>query len=72
MSPRSPGADARRARLAFSQWTRTPLGKSEMTLQVEEFDELTAIKMRCTVSGYYSRWMLTEAQGGTFVSRSSH
>jgi hypothetical protein len=25
------------------------------------------IKLRCTTSGYYSRWLLTEAQDSTFV-----
>jgi len=25
------------------------------------------LKMKCQVSGFYSRWLLTEARGGTFA-----
>ncbi len=37
------------------------------TFKVEEFDELHEIKLRCQTSGYYSRWILTDARGSTFV-----
>jgi uncharacterized protein YndB with AHSA1/START domain len=51
----------------FRQVTKTPLGKTETTFEIEELDELHEIKLRCTSSGYYSRWLLTEAQDATFV-----
>lgn len=37
------------------------------TFKVEELDDLREIKLRCQLSGYYSHWRLTEAQGGTFA-----
>ena len=51
----------------FQQVSRTPLGKSETTFKIEELDDLHAIKLRCQQSGYYSRWVLTEAQSSTFA-----
>jgi hypothetical protein len=47
---------------------RTPFGfRSTTTFKVEELDELREIKLRCQTSGYYSHWLLTEAQGDTFA-----
>ncbi len=51
----------------YQQVSKTPLGKAETTFRIEELDELHEIKLRCTRSGYYSRWLLTETQAGTFV-----
>ena len=51
----------------FQQVTKTPLGKTETTFKVEELEELRQIKLRCQTSGYYSRWVLTEAQESTFL-----
>jgi hypothetical protein len=51
----------------FQQMTKTPLGKHETTFEIEELDEMREIKLRCTASGYYSRWLLTEAQDSTFL-----
>ena len=56
----------------YEQVTRNPVGKSSVKT-VFEIDELTEagdlhqIRMRCTDSGWYSRWKLTEADGGTFT-----
>jgi hypothetical protein len=43
------------------------MGKAETTFKIEELDDLHAIKLRCQQSGYYSRWVLTEAQSSTFA-----
>jgi hypothetical protein len=51
----------------FQQVSQTPLGKAETTFKIEELDDLHAIKLRCQQSGYYSRWVLTEAQSSTFA-----
>ena len=51
----------------YRQVSKSPLGKTETTFMIEELDELREIKLRCTRSGYYSRWLLTETQDGTFV-----
>lgn len=37
------------------------------TFRVEELEEMREIKLRCQTSGFYSRWLLTEAQGNTFA-----
>ena len=51
----------------FRQVSRSPVGKAETTFRIEELDELRTIKLRCQQSGYYSRWVLTEAQSSTFA-----
>ena len=33
----------------------------------EELEDMRELKMQCQVSGFYSHWRLTEAQGGTFT-----
>jgi uncharacterized protein YndB with AHSA1/START domain len=51
----------------FRQVSKSPLGKTETTFKIEELDDLHTIKLRCQQSGYYSRWVLTEAQSSTFA-----
>jgi uncharacterized protein YndB with AHSA1/START domain len=52
----------------FEMTGRGPLGKeATTTFKVEEFDDLHEIKLRCQTSGFYSHWILTDAQGGTFA-----
>lgn len=51
----------------FQQVSRSLMGKAETTFKIEELDDLHAIKLRCQQSGYYSRWVLTEAQSSTFA-----
>jgi uncharacterized protein YndB with AHSA1/START domain len=51
----------------FQQVSQTPLGKAETTFKIEELDDLHTIKLRCLQSGYYSRWVLTEAQSSIFA-----
>jgi uncharacterized protein YndB with AHSA1/START domain len=52
----------------FQQVSKTPLfGEEETTFQIEAFEQMREIKLRCQKSGYYSRWMLTEAQDSTFI-----
>jgi uncharacterized protein YndB with AHSA1/START domain len=51
----------------FEQVTRNPFGKSRTTFEIEELEDLHEIRMRCLSSGWYSRWNLTEAGGGTFL-----
>jgi hypothetical protein len=52
---------------SFRQVTKSPLGTTEMTFGIDELEDLREIKLRCTTSGYYSRWLLTEAQENTFL-----
>lgn len=51
----------------YRETGRGPLGEVTTTFEVEELDDLREIKLRCQTSGYYSHWLLTEAQGNTFV-----
>lgn len=47
---------------------RGPLGmKGTTPFRVEELEDLRELKMQCQVSGFYSHWRLTDAQGGTFT-----
>ena len=52
----------------FKLTGRGPLGlKATTQFTVAEFDDLREIKMQCQVTGFYTHWVLTEAQGGTFT-----
>lgn len=47
--------------------TRTPGGKVQSHFLVEHRDDLRGIRMSCQLTGTYAEWLLTPAQGGTFV-----
>jgi hypothetical protein len=51
----------------YAQVSRTPTSRIETVMTVERLDDLREIHMRCTNTGTYARWLLTEAQGDTFV-----
>jgi uncharacterized protein YndB with AHSA1/START domain len=52
----------------FQVTARGPLGlKATTPFKVEELEDLRELKMQCQVTGFYSHWLLTEAQGGTFT-----
>jgi len=52
----------------FEVTARGPLGlKATTPFRVEELEDMRELKMQCQVSGFYSHWLLTEAQGGTFT-----
>ena len=51
----------------YAQVTREPNGRIETMMRVERLENLREIHMRCTNTGTYTRWLLTEAQGETFV-----
>jgi uncharacterized protein YndB with AHSA1/START domain len=47
---------------------RGPLGlKATTPFRIVEFEEMREVKMQCQVTGFYTHWLLTEAQGGTFA-----
>ena len=52
---------------SYCHVTRGEEGVSETTLIVETVTELQELTVRCAESGLYMRWLLSEAQGGTFV-----
>jgi hypothetical protein len=51
----------------YAQVTRDLTGSIETIMRVERLEDLRAIHMRCTSTGTYARWLLTEARGDTFV-----
>lgn len=46
---------------------RSPTGRIETDVSVERLDDCREIRMRCLDTGTFTRWLLTEARGGTFV-----
>jgi uncharacterized protein YndB with AHSA1/START domain len=63
------GGPARIERGSIVQVTaRGPLGMTGTTpFRVEELEDMRELKMQCQVTGFYSHWLLTDAQGGTFT-----
>lgn len=52
----------------YEQITRGPDDEEvRTTFEIEELDDLHEIRLRCTESGWYARWKLTEAGGETFA-----
>ena len=51
----------------FRQVTRTANGTSAATFKIEEVEDLHSIKMRCLDTNTYTRFVLTDARGETFV-----
>jgi hypothetical protein len=52
----------------YAQVTKEPLGgRTETNFLLERRENLREIRMSCQVTGMYADWLLTPAQGGTFV-----
>jgi hypothetical protein len=51
----------------YAQVTRNPTGKQETNFLLERRQDLREIRMSCQLTGMYAHWLLTPAQGGTFV-----
>ena len=52
----------------YAQVTTDPVGgKSESNFLLERRHDLRGIRMSCQLTGMYANWLLTAAQGGTFV-----
>jgi uncharacterized protein YndB with AHSA1/START domain len=51
----------------YAQVTRDPIGTTKSNFLIERRDELRQIRMKCDLTGAYADWVLTPAQGGTFV-----
>jgi hypothetical protein len=51
----------------FVQLMREPIGQAESSFLLERREDLREIRMRCQSTGMYAHWLLTPAQGGTFV-----
>jgi hypothetical protein len=51
----------------YAQVTRDPTGSVESNFLLERRDDLREIRMSCQLTGAYAHWLLTPAQGGTFI-----
>jgi uncharacterized protein YndB with AHSA1/START domain len=51
----------------FVQIVRDPGGPTESSFLIERVEDLREIRMSCQLTGTYAHWILTPAQGGTFV-----
>jgi Polyketide cyclase / dehydrase and lipid transport len=51
----------------YAQVTRDPSGSVESMFLLERREDLREIRMSCRLTGMYADWLLTRAQGGTFV-----
>jgi hypothetical protein len=51
----------------YKQVTSRPVGTITTDFSVERLEDCREVSMRCLDTGMYSRWLLTEAQGETFV-----
>lgn len=51
----------------YREVVKTPFGHDEMSLNVEELEDCENLSIRCLNTGTYVRFLLTEAQDGTFV-----
>jgi hypothetical protein len=51
----------------YAQVTKDPIGRSESNFLLERRENLRGIRMSCQKTGMYAEWLLTPAQGGTFV-----
>jgi uncharacterized protein YndB with AHSA1/START domain len=52
---------------SYVQVTRTPAGKLESHFLIERREDLRQIRMSCQLTGTYADWLITPAQGGTFI-----
>lgn len=51
----------------YAQVTRSARGTVETDFLIERLDDLHEIRFACQQTGMYAHWLLTDAQGGTFV-----
>lgn len=51
----------------YVQVTRDPSGDVRANFLIERARDLREIRMSCQLTGTYAHWLLTPAQGGTFV-----
>jgi polyketide cyclase/dehydrase/lipid transport protein len=51
----------------WAQVTKNPTNEVETNFLLERREDLREIRMSCQLTGAYAHWLLTPAQGGTFV-----
>jgi hypothetical protein len=51
----------------YRQVFKSPMGVIETNVSVERLEDCHELTLRCLDTGTYAHWLLTGAQGGTFV-----
>ena len=51
----------------YVQVTKEPIGTAQSHFLIERREDLRELRMSCDLTGTYAHWLLTPAQGGTFV-----
>ena len=51
----------------YAQLIKGPVGETESNFLIERREDLREVRMSCQLTGMYADWLLTPAQGGTFV-----
>ena len=51
----------------YRQVTNRPGGIIETTISIEDLDDCHQLRLRCLDTGMYAHFLLTPAQGGTFI-----
>ena len=51
----------------YAQVIKGAVGKSASNFLIERREDLRGLRMACQLTGMYADWLLTPAQGGTFV-----
>jgi uncharacterized protein YndB with AHSA1/START domain len=51
----------------YAQVTKDIVGNTKTDFVIERMDDLHEIRMVCQDTGMYAHWLMTDAQGGTFV-----
>jgi Polyketide cyclase / dehydrase and lipid transport len=52
---------------SYRQVFKSPMGVVETDVSVERLDNCHELLLRCLDTGTYTRWLMTECQGGTFI-----
>jgi uncharacterized protein YndB with AHSA1/START domain len=52
---------------SYRQVFKSPMGVIETDVSVERLDDCHELLLRCLDTGTYTRWLMTESQGGTFI-----
>jgi hypothetical protein len=51
----------------YRQVYKSPIGVIETDVSIERLEDCRELLLRCVDTGTYTRWLVTEAQGGTFI-----
>jgi hypothetical protein len=52
---------------SYRQVYKSPMGVIETDVSVERLEDCHEVLLRCLDTGTYTHWLITEAQGGTFI-----